>query len=200
MPFRIENLLKNDATCGSCKKPEKDREDRRVENDQQGSILQQTLLNRLQPPYYRSVSEGSFQPYPCDRLCYPPHFYNPYVVNDSSYAYGRKFYSIYSLPSQTIYPGPYNLYSKRKGGQVRFTPNQTDILEKRFMSNKYLSPEDRKRLADNLKLSDRQVKTWFQNRRAKWRRSTSTSSSETTNDNEKTKEQSEVLCNTVAGQ
>lgn len=80
-----------------------------------------------------------------------------FLISDCSYAYGRKYYSIYSLPSPTIFPGPYNVYSKRKGGQVRFTPNQTDILEKRFMSNKYLSPEDRKRLADNLKLSDRQV-------------------------------------------
>ncbi|RZB39899.1 Homeobox domain containing protein, partial [Asbolus verrucosus] len=61
-------------------------------------------------------------------------------------------------------------FSKRKGGQVRFTANQTDALEKRFASHKYLSPEDRRILADSLKLTDRQVKTWFQNRRAKWRR------------------------------
>ncbi|XP_058055564.1 hematopoietically-expressed homeobox protein HHEX [Anopheles bellator] len=60
--------------------------------------------------------------------------------------------------------------SKRKGGQVRFTPQQTQSLEKRFSNHKYLSPEDRRNLAIQLKLSDRQVKTWFQNRRAKWRR------------------------------
>ncbi|XP_058814037.1 hematopoietically-expressed homeobox protein Hhex [Topomyia yanbarensis] len=60
--------------------------------------------------------------------------------------------------------------SKRKGGQVRFTPQQTQSLERRFSNHKYLSPEDRRHLAVQLKLSDRQVKTWFQNRRAKWRR------------------------------
>ncbi|XP_058467955.1 hematopoietically-expressed homeobox protein HHEX [Malaya genurostris] len=60
--------------------------------------------------------------------------------------------------------------SKRKGGQVRFTPQQTQSLERRFSNHKYLSPEDRRHLALQLKLSDRQVKTWFQNRRAKWRR------------------------------
>lgn len=47
---------------------------------------------------------------------------------------------------------------KRKGGQVRFTPQQTQNLERRFVSHKYLSPEDRKQLANQLKLSDRQVR------------------------------------------
>lgn len=82
-----------------------------------------------------------------------------------------------------FYPHPYGGYflppcgSKRKGGQVRFTPQQTQNLERRFASHKYLSPEDRRHLAMQLKLSDRQVKTWFQNRRAKWRRSNNGQSS-----------------------
>ncbi|XP_061666474.1 hematopoietically-expressed homeobox protein hhex [Syngnathoides biaculeatus] len=59
---------------------------------------------------------------------------------------------------------------KRKGGQVRFSNDQTVELEKKFESHKYLSPPERKRLAKMLQLSERQVKTWFQNRRAKWRR------------------------------
>ncbi|XP_028332178.1 hematopoietically-expressed homeobox protein hhex [Gouania willdenowi] len=59
---------------------------------------------------------------------------------------------------------------KRKGGQVRFSNDQTIELEKKFEMQKYLSPPERKRLAKMLQLSERQVKTWFQNRRAKWRR------------------------------
>ncbi|XP_059500880.1 hematopoietically-expressed homeobox protein Hhex-like [Stegostoma tigrinum] len=59
---------------------------------------------------------------------------------------------------------------KRKGGQVRFSNDQTVELEKKFEIQKYLSPPERKRLARSLQLSERQVKTWFQNRRAKWRR------------------------------
>ncbi|XP_060097322.1 hematopoietically-expressed homeobox protein HHEX [Heteronotia binoei] len=59
---------------------------------------------------------------------------------------------------------------KRKGGQVRFSNDQTMELEKKFETQKYLSPPERKRLAKMLQLSERQVKTWFQNRRAKWRR------------------------------
>nr|NP_001071730.1 transcription factor protein [Ciona intestinalis]BAE06482.1 transcription factor protein [Ciona intestinalis] len=59
---------------------------------------------------------------------------------------------------------------KRKGGQVRFSNDQTAELEKKFDGQKYLSPPERKKLAKTLQLSERQVKTWFQNRRAKWRR------------------------------
>lgn len=59
---------------------------------------------------------------------------------------------------------------KRKGGQVRFSNDQTIELEKKFETQKYLSPPERKGLAKILQLSERQVKTWFQNRRAKWRR------------------------------
>ncbi|VDN90041.1 unnamed protein product [Brugia pahangi] len=59
---------------------------------------------------------------------------------------------------------------KRKGGQIRFTNEQTDALEQKFGNHKYLSSQERKKLARSLQLSERQVKTWFQNRRAKWRR------------------------------
>ncbi|RWS07813.1 hematopoietically-expressed homeobox protein Hhex-like protein, partial [Dinothrombium tinctorium] len=58
----------------------------------------------------------------------------------------------------------------RKGGQIRFTHQQTIELENRFQSQKYLSPPERKKIASKLGLSERQVKTWFQNRRAKFRR------------------------------
>ena len=60
--------------------------------------------------------------------------------------------------------------ANRKGGQVRFTHSQSSELERVFNIQKYISPQERKQLARGLDLSERQVKTWFQNRRAKWRR------------------------------
>lgn len=53
---------------------------------------------------------------------------------------------------------------KRKGGQVRFSNDQTIELEKKFETQKYLSPPERKRLAKMLQLSERQVRSqnsWF---------------------------------------
>ncbi|RUS74007.1 hypothetical protein EGW08_018236 [Elysia chlorotica] len=43
-------------------------------------------------------------------------------------------------------------------------------LEKRFESQKYLSTPDRLELAESLGLSQIQVKTWYQNRRMKWKK------------------------------
>ncbi|KAH8291774.1 hypothetical protein KR054_000430 [Drosophila jambulina] len=73
-----------------------------------------------------------------------------------------------AYPTASFYMSNFGV--KRKGGQIRFTSQQTKNLEGRFASSKYLSPEERRHLALQLKLTDRQVKTWFQNRRAKWRR------------------------------
>lgn len=42
-------------------------------------------------------------------------------------------------------------------------------LEKRFHKQKYLASAERAALAKLLKMTDAQVKTWFQNRRTKWR-------------------------------
>ena len=46
---------------------------------------------------------------------------------------------------------------RRKGGQVRFSNDQTAELEKKFNGQKYLSPPERKELAKTLQLSERQV-------------------------------------------
>ena len=46
---------------------------------------------------------------------------------------------------------------KRKGGQVRFSNDQTLELEKKFDAQKYLSPPERKKLAKLLQLTERQV-------------------------------------------
>ncbi|EAT43899.1 AAEL004707-PA [Aedes aegypti] len=104
--------------------------------------------------------------------------FNPAFNPAFNAAYLEQYANMLHKASPRIFPfyPPHYSYlippcgSKRKGGQVRFTPQQTQSLERRFSNHKYLSPEDRRHLAVQLKLSDRQVKTWFQNRRAKWRR------------------------------
>ncbi|XP_061743662.1 homeobox protein BarH-like 1 isoform X1 [Nerophis ophidion] len=60
----------------------------------------------------------------------------------------------------------------KKGRRSRtvFTELQLMGLEKRFEKQKYLSTPDRIDLAECLGLSQLQVKTWYQNRRMKWKK------------------------------
>ncbi|MEQ2161639.1 BarH-like 2 homeobox protein [Goodea atripinnis] len=53
-----------------------------------------------------------------------------------------------------------------------FTDHQLNQLERSFERQKYLSVQDRMDLAAALNLTDTQVKTWYQNRRTKWKRQT----------------------------
>ncbi|CAF1178524.1 unnamed protein product [Adineta steineri] len=59
---------------------------------------------------------------------------------------------------------------KPRKARTAFTDQQLNCLEKSFERQKYLSVQDRMELAARLNLSDTQVKTWYQNRRTKWKR------------------------------
>lgn len=63
-----------------------------------------------------------------------------------------------------------NNTKKRRKSRTAFTNHQIYELEKRFLYQKYLSPADRDQIAQQLGLTNAQVITWFQNRRAKLKR------------------------------
>lgn len=69
-------------------------------------------------------------------------------------------------------PGSDLTNKSKKGRRSRtvFTELQLMGLEKRFEKQKYLSTPDRIDLAESLGLSQLQVKTWYQNRRMKWKK------------------------------
>ena len=51
-----------------------------------------------------------------------------------------------------------------------FSTHQIQTMEDEFKLKKYLTEGRRAELATELKLTETQVKTWFQNRRTKWRK------------------------------
>lgn len=59
---------------------------------------------------------------------------------------------------------------KCKKKRTTFTSNQLKELERKFNQQKYLTKLDRCALAQRLGLTEKHVKTWYQNRRTKWKK------------------------------
>ncbi|KAM3600570.1 uncharacterized protein V6R79_025252 [Siganus canaliculatus] len=59
---------------------------------------------------------------------------------------------------------------KARRFRTAFTVPQLQILERSFLRCHYLSALERHRVASALRLSETQVKIWFQNRRTKWKK------------------------------
>uniref|UniRef100_A0A3Q3JLQ0 Homeobox domain-containing protein n=1 Tax=Monopterus albus TaxID=43700 RepID=A0A3Q3JLQ0_MONAL len=74
--------------------------------------------------------------------------------------------------SRLVSLSPLTVTRRKKKPRTSFTRLQICELEKRFHRQKYLASAERAALAKALKMTDAQVKTWFQNRRTKWRRQT----------------------------
>ena len=73
--------------------------------------------------------------------------------------FSLSLFTLVTVGGKPIYWNPFmqRPLHKRKGGQVRFSNDQTLELEKKFENQKYLSPPERKKLAKLLQLSERQV-------------------------------------------
>lgn len=66
--------------------------------------------------------------------------------------------------------GPAAPKPRKKRSRAAFSHAQVFELERRFNHQRYLSGPERADLAASLKLTETQVKIWFQNRRTKWKK------------------------------
>ncbi|CAB3367269.1 Hypothetical predicted protein [Cloeon dipterum] len=94
------------------------------------------------------------------------------TVQDLSDSIRDHILSTFPITRRIGHPYQNRTPPKRKKPRTSFTRLQIAELEKRFHKQKYLASAERAALAKTLKMTDAQVKTWFQNRRTKWRRQT----------------------------
>ncbi|KAJ7397637.1 Homeobox protein NANOG [Pitangus sulphuratus] len=83
-------------------------------------------------------------------------------------------------PTAAASPSPHSSFQKVKAqgkgvvktgkSRTAFSQEQLKALHQRFQSQKYLSPQQIRELAAALELTYKQVKTWFQNQRMKFKR------------------------------
>ncbi|KYN13917.1 Homeobox protein Hox-A4 [Trachymyrmex cornetzi] len=112
--------------------------------------------------------------------------YNKYVQNYQEHNYVQSHnYNCTPGPStistqceQELQIDSYNTQengTEQKRTRQTYTRTQILELEAEFHLNKYLAKKQRIKLAENISLTERQVKIWFQNRRMKEKKSPNTS-------------------------
>ncbi|CAB3991644.1 Homeobox not2 [Paramuricea clavata] len=127
-----------------------------------GSV-RESLLMRHKPSAFRDSHKSS-------RM--KRHFLQEEMTKEDE----EKAFEKGNLPNEeTVFTGEEGdeqLWKQEKPKRIRtiFTPEQLERLEKEFAEQQYLVGIERRYLASTLRLTETQVKVWFQNRRIKWRK------------------------------
>lgn len=106
---------------------------------------------------------------PCSLLCNSPIYHGIRDCVIHNHAYNIDDYLPGTRPSLSQ-PRPSLPSPKPKRSRTSFTPMQLERLEEEFSMDMYVVGLKRMKLANELSLTERQVKVWFQNRRMKYKR------------------------------
>ncbi|KAG8194679.1 hypothetical protein JTE90_027994 [Oedothorax gibbosus] len=107
---------------------------------------------------------------PPNHTSHHPSFYGDPRSSPGGYSDGRSPQP--SHPHKDV-GGSASKAKKPRRRRTAFTQAQLAFLERKFRCQKYLSVADRGSVAEALSLTETQVKTWYQNRRTKWKRQNS---------------------------
>lgn len=77
-----------------------------------------------------------------------------------------------TLAGVNLFPKKRRCAMRKKKQRPLFSPHQIQTMEREFAKQRYVTEEKRAQLALEVDLTEAQVKTWFQNRRTKWKKET----------------------------
>uniref|UniRef100_A0A914VDW0 Homeobox domain-containing protein n=1 Tax=Plectus sambesii TaxID=2011161 RepID=A0A914VDW0_9BILA len=106
----------------------------------------------------------------------PPRRYSDFSIDRILQS---KEYTCCQLNSEAIQRSYFDLTGSKEGSKycrverkqrTTYQAQQTRLLERAFETQQYIVGSDREVLADQLGLTESQVRIWFQNRRSKWRK------------------------------
>ncbi|XP_055503448.1 T-cell leukemia homeobox protein 1-like [Leucoraja erinacea] len=126
----------------------------------------------IRVPAHRPMTTGVPQPMPTGAAPGPAsNMTFPWMESNRRYTKERFTVALspFTVTRRIGHPYQNRTPPKKKKPRTSFTRLQICELEKRFHRQKYLASAERAALAKALKMTDAQVKTWFQNRRTKWR-------------------------------
>lgn len=86
------------------------------------------------------------------------------------YPHHPYFYQVRPSDQVTQVPDAISICAGKQKVRTIFSSDQMAALERKFSEEKYLAVPERLTLAKELGLTEQQVKTWFQNRRTKWKK------------------------------
>nr|XP_039259421.1 segmentation polarity homeobox protein engrailed-like [Styela clava] len=135
-----------------------------------GNDLQDSARNKFQP-FVRKTQVTEENSSDCDSKMYD-YFMKNNNKGESCSEDERKSSYHNERNRAPYYSSAQSKTKKPRKARTAFTDDQLTQLEKSFERHKYLSVQDRMELAQRLSLTDTQVKTWYQNRRTKWKRQT----------------------------
>ncbi|XP_046593444.1 NK1 transcription factor-related protein 1 [Neodiprion lecontei] len=176
--FSIDSILgrsqRNQGVTSATTDGERDDDEQEERDEDRGNFVRPTAVSASHSAFGTALYSTAGLTYPETALT-DPAGYSAASLASASLLYSGWFAQ--SKPGQLFglqAPKPSGRRSRKPGidrkPRQAYSAKQLERLEAEFKVDKYLSVSKRMELSKSLNLTEVQIKTWFQNRRTKWKK------------------------------